>query len=184
MKELIGALGIVADTVSVWFFCSVFSIYILPLLFDRIIFFLPKTLHLAKRGEMSRKGIFSIIGEILLWVAVVVVVFGYLLLWRPELFTLVTVSTPASAAWGMGALYFIYRLASFDRIVKRDFYYNGYMRYITPTALNAYQRFIEDLDNLYIEDLEQLLTEDLPYMHRQAVLRKRRERNVQQLERK
>ncbi len=180
MKELITILGYIADTVSVWFFCSVFSIYILPLIFDRVIFFLPKMIQMAKRDEVTRKGIFATIGEIALWIGVVAAVFGYLLLWRPVLFELVTVSHPAFVAWGIGTLYFIYRVTHFDRIIKRDFYYNGYMRYITPTALNAYQRFIQDLDSLYIEDLERLLSQDLPYMHRQAVLRKQRERNVQQ----
>ena len=77
----------------------------------------------------------------------------------------------------MGAAHLVYRTINFDRVVKRDFYYNAYMRYIKPDTLVMYQLFLQRLDEMCVDDLEKMLrdTKSIPYIHRQAALRKKRE---------
>ena len=174
---LIQSISAVVDTAAAWFVCCAIGVFIMPLLLDRLFFYLPRLYRLAKNKEVQGNSVPRTIVEILLWVVILCVIYIGMYFLKKSLFDAITSSIPALTAWGISAVYLIYRVVHFDQMGKREFYYNAYMRYITPEALAEYQHFIEDIDLLYIDDLDALLTRDLPYMHRQAVLRKRRQAN-------
>ena len=163
------------DAASSWFFCCTVGVFILPLLLDRLVFYLPRLSYLTRTGEVQSRSVPYTVLEIALWTFVISIVYIGMYYLNPYIFQMITISVPAKLAWTITVFFLIYRTFYFDKIVKRNFYYNAYMRYITPEALHEYQRFIEDVDDLYIDDLTVLLEKELPYMHRQAVLRKYRQ---------
>ncbi len=175
MEALEAALGVAIESIAAWFFCCVMAVFVLPVILDRMVFYVPMLIRLSKDGEVYPRSVRNTVLEIVLWVAVITLVYTYLYFFQHNLFDLVTRSIPAYIAWGIGGTHIVYRVFNFDRIIKRSFYYTAYMRYITPESLRVYHQFIEDLDSLYIDDLEGLLQKRLPYMHRQAALRKQRE---------
>ena len=162
------------DAVATWLYCCVVSAFIVPLVVERIVFYIPTLIRLAKNREVQTKGVFITIGEVVLWVSIVVGEYAYLYYYQNNLFVFTTVSPAAIFAWVIGGTTLIFRTVNFSQTVKRNFYYNAYMRFIMPEALAAYQKFIKDLDDLYVDDMDALLEKKLPYMHRQAVLRKKR----------
>ena len=167
-------LSILLDSISAWLFCCVFAAFIVPLILERIVFYIPTLIHLTRTKEVQRKGIFITIGTIVLWVFILFAEYSYLYFFQHNLFVLATVSPASIIAWIIGTAVLIYRFVNFSSVIKKSFYYNAYMKFIEPKALDAYQKFIQDLDALYADDLEMLLQKKLPYMHRQAVLRKLR----------
>ena len=168
--------AVLLDSAAAWFFCCVMSVYVLPLIIDRIIFYIPKMIHLYKTGEVFLKGIIFSILEIFLWSAIITGSYLYLYFFQRHLFVMTTTSFAARIAWIIAVIHVLYRLVNFDRVIKRGFYYVAYMRYIKPEALSKYQSFIEDLDDLTAEEIEnKLRMEEMPYMYRQASQRKFKE---------
>ena len=163
------------DAASSWFFCCTIGVFLFPLLLDRLVFYLPRLSYLTRTGEVQSRSVPYTVLEIALWTFVISVIYVGMYFLNPYVFQMITVSASAKVAWAITIFHLMYRTFYFDKIVKRNFYYNAYMRYITPKALSEYQRFIEDVDDLYIDDLTVLLEKELPYMHRQAVLRKYRQ---------
>ena len=171
-------LAVIFDSSAAWFFCCVISIFILPLILDRIIFYIPKLISLSGKGEVYYRSILYTALEVLLWVSIILGLYFYLLFFQHHLFVLATSEIPALIAWQICILYLIFRYHNFDRIVKKEFYYGAYMRYIKPEALSAYKIFIEDIDSMEKDKLMELKNEPMPYMHKQALLRKTRELNM------
>ena len=173
--ETMGIASVILDSVAGWFFCCVMSVYVIPVIFDRVVFHLPKMIQLHRSKEVMLRGIFYSVGEIILWVGILFTAYTYLYLFQPNLFFLTTRSQAAFMAWGISIAHMVYRILNFDRIIKRKFYYVAYMRHIEPRALQAYQGFIEDLDIMAVGEIMALLETELPYMHRQAAMRKQNE---------
>ena len=174
IRTIMAYLSVLLDSISTWLFCCVISAFVIPMILERIVFYVPALIRLSRNGEVQKKGVFLTIGEIILWTSIVFVEYLFLYHSQYNLFKLTTVSTAAVIAWVIGAINIIYRFANFSKVVKKGFYYTAYMRFIKPEALDEYQKFIRDLDDLYVDDMDALLQKDLPYMHRQAVLRKKR----------
>ena len=174
--EIFTVLQLVIDTFGVWLFCSVIAVFILPLVIDRVVFYIPTLLHLRRKKEVLSRGVPLTFFEVLLWVGLVAGVYTAIYFISPDYFERITISPPALLAWTIGLGRMAYRFSHFDRTIKRQFYYNSYMRYITPEAYNAYRQFLEDLDELDMEEMADLLEDpDLPYMQRQSVMRRQRE---------
>ena len=170
------------DSAAAWFFCCTIGVFILPLLMERIVFYLPLLYRLTKTKEVYARSLWFTMGEIILWTLVISGVYTGLYFLDKSVFRWVTVSPPALLAWVTTVGYILLRTIRFDKTVKRSFYYNAYMRFITPDALGAYQSFIEDVDNMDLDALQTQLSKELPYMHRQAVLRKHRQMSAGQVE--
>ena len=172
---IIGVVAVLLDSAAAWFFCCVMSVYVLPLIIDRLVFYIPKMISLYRTGEVFLKGtIFSIL-EMFLWLSIIVGSYLYLYFFQRHLFILTTVSVAAYIAWFISIIHIAYRFVKFDRVIKRGFYYVAYMRHIKPEALSQYQSFIEDLDDLDVKEIEDMLKTEQPYMYRQASLRKFKE---------
>ena len=165
----------ITDSASAAFFCCTLGVFVLPLLLDRLVFYLPCLLRMTRSKEVQSISISQTITEIVLWIIILCATYTGLYYLRPTIFTMVSTSVVALCSWGITVINLIYRFLNFDRVIKRAFYYDAYLRYITPDALSAYKQFIADIDDLYAEKLDELLEDDLPYMHRQSVLRKRRQ---------
>ena len=172
---IIATVSYVLDFITAWFYCCVMAIFILPLIIDRVVFYIPKMTRLYFNGEIFLRGVIWSILEAVLWFALVVIIYTVMYFLQPHLFTLTTTSLPAYFAWAVSVVHMIYRVMNFERVVIKNFYYVAYMRYIKPEALKDYQDFINKLDDLSLEELTGLLDGDLPYMHRQAALRKQNE---------
>jgi hypothetical protein len=167
-EVIIGIIAVLLDSAAAWFFCCVMSVYVLPLIIDRAIFYIPKMISLYRTGEVFLKGtIFSVL-EMFLWLAIIVGSYLYLYFFQRHLFILTTTSVAAYIAWLITIIHLIYRFVNFDRVIKRGFYYVAYMRHIKPEALRKYQSFIEDLDDLSLEEIEKILKTGLPYMYNHA----------------
>ena len=168
-------ISLVIESMGIWFFCTVVVLYILPTIIDRLIFYIPHMLRLYRRGEVYFRGSVWSALEILLWLAVLGLVYGGLYwLDRPLLWRMLW-SIPALLGWLLGVVYTIFRIRNFESLVKREFYYAAYMRHIRPEALKRYQDFLAELDDLDESELWALLRQEgLPYMHRQAALRRLR----------
>jgi len=174
-SDILGAVGTLLDNVAAWFFCAVMSIYILPVVFDRITFYIPKRIQLSLRKEVYAISAVCSALDVFLWLGIVCAAYGGLFVFRRPLFVLTTTSVTAKTAWIIAALYLLFRIVRFDTAVKPGFYHVAYMRHIRPEALQAYQLFIEELDAMRLAEVDALLLTELPYMHRQAALRKRKE---------
>jgi hypothetical protein len=172
MIEVMAMFSYSLDSIAAWFFCSVISIFVFPAILDRITFYVPRMIRLYKLGEVFFNGIVWTILEIIFWTGVIVTSYVCYYVFARNLFLLTTISSAAIVAWGIGIFHIVYRTKNFDRIIKKNFYYTAYMRYIKPEALKEYQKFIDDLDSLALEEIAELLNKNLPYMHKQAVLRK------------
>ena len=170
-------LSVLLDSVAAWFYCCVMAVFIVPLICDRLFFFLPKLLRFARNGETYYRGVVFSVWDVILWSAIMAGAYLYLYFFQPPLFQLTTLAPPAIAAWIVGIVHAIYRTVHFDKIVKKDFYYSAYMRYIKPETLRKYQQFLQNLDDMKIGELEELLENEksLSYMYLQAVQRKKRE---------
>ena len=144
----------------------------MPVIFDRLIFFIPTMIKLRRHNEVFTHGVVIISLEALLWSLIVFALYTVMYIFRPHLFELITFSVPALVAWVVFIANSTYRYAHFGRIVKRDFYYVAYMRYIQPDALENYRKFLQEIDEMRPDELNGLLSQDIPYMHRQAVIRK------------
>ena len=171
-------LTVFLDSASAWFFCCVISIFILPLILDRIIFFIPKLIVLSKNEEVYYRSILFTSLETVLWAGAITGVYIVLFKFQPFLFGLVTDAVPALLSWVICLIFLLRRFINFDRTIKRDFYYEVYMRYIKPEALSEYMIFLEELDSLELAQIDDLATKPLRYMHKQAVLRKQKEINM------
>ena len=174
IKQIMQYLSILLDSISAWLFCCVLAAFVVPLIIERIVFYIPTLIYLTCTKEVQMKGVFFTIGSIILWIFILLAEYSYLYFFQHNLFVLATVSPAAIIAWTIGAVALVYRFFNFSTVIKKSFYYSAYMKFIKPEALDAYQKFIQDLDALYADDLEMLLRKKLPYMHRQAVLRKLR----------
>lgn len=168
-------LTVVLDSGAAWFFCCIVSAVIFPIVLERIIFYIPKLIMLSRNNEVYYKSVLFTVLEVVLWVGIPLVVYCYLYYFQNRLFVLSTTSIPALVAWIISILYIFRRLTNFDRTIKRDFYYDIYMRYIKPEALSEYMNFIEELDTLELDKLKELANQPIKYMHKQAVLRKLKE---------
>lgn len=153
-------------------FCCVIGLFIIPTVLDRIIFYIPKLITLSREGSVYKKSVFITLSEVLGWTVAVGAVYTYFYLVYPDLFRVVTTSHMAILVWLVSAVNLASRYISFNKKIKKEFYYSAYMKYISPAALQAYLAFLEDIDNLYDEDLEALKKQKLPYMHIQAIDRK------------
>jgi hypothetical protein len=174
IRTILFYLSTFLDSIATWLYCCVISAFVVPLILERALFYIPTLIRLALNGEVQKKSVFITFGEVALWTSILVGEYIYLYYFQNNLFVFTTVSPAAIVAWVIGALTIIFRIINFSKTVKRNFYYNAYMRFIMPEAFDAYQKFIKDLDNLYADDMDALLEKKLPYMHRQAVLRKKR----------
>ena len=175
-------LSSIVDSAAAWFFCCTIGVFLLPLLLERIIFYLPRLYRLTQTKEVYARSLWFTMLEIVLWSLVISGVYFGLYYLDKSVFRWVTVSPPALLAWMLSVGYILLRAIRFDKTVKRSFCYNAYMRFITPDALSAYQSFIEDVDNMDMNALKSQLTKEMPYMHRQAVLRKHRQMSAGQAE--
>ena len=173
-------LSAVVLQISAFLFCLIIGMFIVPLVLERLTFYIPRLGMLVKEDAVFKRSIVVTVAEVLGWSAVVVAIYVFLYNTVPSVFPLVTTAPVAWAAWGVAFVYLLYRFSFFGRTVKRDFYYSAYMHYITPHALQAYQVFIERLDDMSNTELEQQanLGKAIPYMHRQAVQRKMGERGI------
>ena len=167
-EVIIGIIAVLLDSAAAWFFCCVMSVYVLPLIIDRIVFYIPKMIKLYRAGEVFLKGTIFSVFEMFLWLAIIVGSYLYLYFFQRHLFILTTMSVAAYIAWFISITHIIYRFFNFDRVIKRGFYYVAYMRHIKPEALRKYQSFIEDLDNLDVSEIESMLKTGLPYMYNHA----------------
>lgn len=175
IDHFVNILSILLDSAAAWFFCCVIAVFILPLILDRIFFYIPRLIRLSRNNEVYYRSIFLTTLEALLWTVIIICIYVYLYFFQNNLFLLATVKTPALIAWLITIMYIFRRLLRFDRTIKRNFYYEIYMRYIKPEALSDYLNFIEHLDTLELEDIKKLTNEPLRYMHKQAALRKLKE---------
>ena len=175
IDKFLQILTIVLDSAASWFFCCVISIFILPLIVDRIVFYIPRLIKLSISGEVYAKSIIFTILEVILWSGIIFGLYYYLFRFQNHLFALATTHWPALIAWQICIIYLIYRFVNFDRKIKKEFYYGAYMRYIKAEAYSEYLNFIEDIDNIDIEELKTLVNKPMSYMHKQAVLRKIKE---------
>ena len=171
----INILSIFLDSAAEWFFCCVISIFILPMVLDRIFFYIPKLVSLSRSGEVYYRSILLTSLEAILWAGIILGIYFYLYIFQHHLFVAATTGYPALVAWAITIIYIIRRFMNFDRTVKRNFYYEIYMRYIKPEAYSDYLNFIESLDNLELDEIKYLADEPLRYMHKQAALRKLKE---------
>ena len=175
-SSVFSVIQISIDTFGVWLFCSIVAVFIVPLVLDRIIFYIPRLISLRRKNQVLTKSIPVTIFDVMLWVVIIAGIYVYLYLFAPDYFVATTVSPPAILAWVIGAARLIYRFANFDQTTKKQFYYNAYMRYITPEAYAEYRTFLEDLDSMDLEEMNTILENpELPYMQRQSVLRRQRE---------
>ena len=182
VEKMLSVLTVFLDSAAAWFFCCIISVIIFPIILDRIIFYIPKLFLLARNNEVFYRSVFLTFMEAVLWICISVGIYVYLYFFQPHLFELATTGYPALVAWGICIINLVLRFMRFDRTIKRNFYYEIYMRYIKPEALNEYMSFIEDLDSLEIEEIKELVNEPMRYMHKQAVLRKLKEASMISLE--
>ena len=169
------ALTVILDFGAVWLFCAIVSVIILPIILDRIMFYIPKLFLLSRNNEVYYRSVLLTFLEVVLWVCLISGIYVSLYIFLPSIFNLATIGTPAIVAWIIALANIVRRFISFDRIIKRNFYYEIYMRYIRPEALSEYMNFIEELDSLGLDEIKKLSTEPMRYMHKQAVLRKIKE---------
>ena len=173
--KILSIFTVILDFGAAWFFCCIVSVVILPIVLDRIIFYIPKLFLLSRNNEVYYKSVIITLLEVIFWVVVVAGIYLCLYLFLPHLFVLSTTGTPAMVAWVICIINLVLRFSKFDRTIKRNFYYEIYMRYIKPEALSEYMNFLEDLDTLEVEAIKELSAEPMRYMHKQAVLRKLKE---------
>ena len=162
----------VFEGLSAFLFCCVIIFFAVPTIIDRIAFYIPRMILYTHRGEVSAKGIWYNVGEMMLWLTILVGFYTFFFFFQPRLFALVTVSVPAIAAWALGAIYLLNRVMNYRRAARGDYYQVSYRRFMTPATLEAYQDFITSLDRMSDKEIEALLEQDLPYLQQQAVIRK------------
>ncbi len=176
----VSLVGVYVLVVAALLFCIIIALFIIPLVVERSVFYIPRLVLLVNEGSVYRKSIVFTVFEIAAWIAVTVAIYVFFAFAFPYVFQLVTVSPVALASWGVGALNMMYRFMHFNVTIKRDFYHHTYMHYVTPTALQEYQAFIDDLGDIPDEELAQMAERaaHIPYMHRQALSRRMRERGM------
>lgn len=177
-ETVLNALTVILDSAAAWFFCCVIAVIIFPIVLDRIIFYLPKLILLSQNKEVYFRSIVYTFLEVVFWVGLSTAYYIYLYMFQHHLFVLASTDFPALFAWLISLVYMIRRFLNFDRTIKKNFYYEIYMRYIKPEALSEYMNFIEDLDSLEIEEMKELANKPIRYMHKQAVLRKLKEASM------
>ena len=181
-EKALGVLTLILDSAAAWFFCCIIFVIILPIVLDRVIFYIPKLFLLSRNKEVYYRSVVITFLEVVLWVVISVGLYIVLYIYLPHLFVMVTSGVPVLIAGAICITNIVIRLVNFDRIIKRNFYYDIYMRYIKPDALSEYMQFIEDLDSLEIDEIKELAEQPMRYMHKQATLRKLKEVTMTQLE--
>ena len=174
-ERFLNVLSVILDFGAAWFFCCIISVVIFPVVLDRIIFYIPKLFMLSRNGEVYYKSIVITFLEVIFWAVISVGIYIFLYYYLHHLFVLSTLGYPALVAWAICIINIVRRMINFDRTIKRNFYYEIYMRYIKPEAYSEYTNFIEDLDSLDVDEIKKLADEPMRYMHKQAVLRKLKE---------
>ena len=159
---------------AVLLYCLVISLFVVPLVLERLTFYIPRLVLLARDKAVYPHSIALTIAEVLLWAAAVMLAYAILYTTFPSVFYMALSSPLALLAWALGAANVAYRHARFNRHVAQDFYHSAYMHYITPAALHAYQVFMEDLADMDDGELEAMsrLGRQLPHMHRLALRHK------------
>ena len=170
--DFVGIMRIIYDCLAAFLFCNVMALFIVPIILERLFFYIPRMIVYTSRGEVSYKGILYTVAEMLLWLAILVGLYVYFYCFQPEMFTLVTLSIPAKVAWVIGLTFVFYRLLSWRKTARGDYYQVSYKKFITPSALKAYQEFLDNLSRMSDDEVEELVSQDLPYLQQQAVLRK------------
>ena len=173
---------LIIDTFGAWLYCCIVAVVIIPLILDRILFYIPMLAYHSQKGEVAGRGIIITVLETLLWIAVPTIVYLGLYIFDYDYFVTTTSSPIALSAWIIGVGFLVYRIINYNRVIKRRFYYKVYMRYITPGAYEKYASFVNELDNKSLLELNGLIEQpELPYMYLQSALRKQRETRMVEL---
>lgn len=153
-------------------FCGLLSVFLVPLIVERIFIYTPQLIKLSMKHEIEKRGLFFNIISIVAWMFIVSFIYLACYLWDHSLLTQISISVPALMCWMFGLIAIVYRLARFKTVVQKEFYRDTYLRYVTPESLARFDSFIVDTETMYTPQLKKLLDEKLPYHYRYVVNRR------------
>ena len=172
VRDAMALVSRVLSAASAGLFCCVLSVFVLPAIVDRLAFYLPRLILLHHRKEVLLRGIVRTVLEVLMWIGIPCAAYAILYVFRPALFRYALTSIPARIAWVIGAVHLLLRSMQFERVILPQFYTSTYLRCTTPQAMQAYRRFLTELNALSASAVEDLLNTRLPYLQRQAAQKK------------
>jgi hypothetical protein len=159
----------VLDVCSTVLFCSIISLFIVPRIVEVLFSYIPRYSKMLRKGYFRRGGIGKALLEVLFWLIVVGAVYAFMYFIDNTMFWMLINSAGAYAAWGIGLVNIVYTLA-FRRQVARDtFYSEVFMQYVKPESLEAYNKFLAELELMDIGQLQRLDQEKLIYPLKNAV---------------
>ena len=150
-------------------FCSILSVFIFSLIIDRVFIFIPRLIRYIMRKEVRVKALFVVIGQVLFWIAIIVLYYTLSYIFSPQLFYDITISFGAICGWILGMVRYAYHIVKMDAHVNPEFYERIYMTYITPHTQQDFEEFIKNLETMLESEIKEVLATNPPFLYRKAI---------------
>ena len=172
---------------SEFLFCAFLSLFIVPQLFFRIFYYIPRIISFVAQKKLEKKSISVPFREMLVWVILVAIVYIVAFLISHDIGMMLLVSPMAMVCWLLGTIQIIVIVVTPRRREwQKSFYRNVYMKYATQQELDRYNEFVEMVDTLTpAEAMDILKAKDnhLTYLEKEALrARARATYNQQRIE--
>ena len=159
----------ILDVCSAMLFCSVISLFIIPRIFEVLFSYIPRYSKMLRKGYFTRGGIRKALLEILFWLAVVGAMYALMYFIDRSMFWMLIRSVGAYIAWGLGLINIACTLLFRRRAARDTFYSEVFMQYVKSEALEAYNRFLAELELMNMAQLEGIDRTKLIYTLKRAV---------------
>lgn len=160
---------VVLDVCSTVLFCSIVSLFIIPRIFEVLFSYVPRYCKMLRKGYFMRGGVRKTLLEVLFWLAVVGGMYALMYFIDPSMFWMLIRSVGAYIAWGLGLINMAYTLVFRRKSARDTFYSEVFMQYVKPESLEAYNRFLAELELMDIGQLKSIDREKLIYPLKTAV---------------
>ena len=119
----------ILENLGVLFFCGILSLFIFPLLFERIIYTLPHTIHLSATKKIRWKSVKQPAADIIFVLCVLFFFFLIAFLYDPEIYLLLLTSNISYICWAFSSLLFAVRFIRNYSEIQNNFNKTIYTRF-------------------------------------------------------
>lgn len=161
----------IITALSQFLFCGFLSLFILPQVFFRIFYYMPRTISFVSQKKLRAKSLLAPLKEMLVWAVLVAGLYIAAFLISRDVGRMLVSSPMAIFCWVLGVVQIVFILSTSRRKEWQTLFYRTvYMKYATQQELDRYQAFIELVDTLTPVDAQKALKDGgQTYLEKEAL---------------